>query len=464
MNQREEYNNQFEENNTAKNVVSNIDLSKDLDTNLAFLLNSKTNKKELIAAVDFIKQSFNAKYPQQIERVFIRKLNPTKADFYKQVINFVEQTIPNTCLKCHNGYTPLSQDPNDGDVDVECIKCRIPAHSKCYKTQDIDVNQGIVYMCQGCMQNLGKEKPDDDAVEKEEKEVNVEAESPADTESDDSSEDEQKESPWEKVDRKKNRKKKSKGEQSKPKEDKNKTLGNRKMKKKEEVCPLLIDGNCPHGGAGKECEYTHKRRCYRYINFGTKEMHRGGCKFGDECRFLHPTLCKNSVGLNTCLNENCQYAHLKNTHMKKPYEEKNNSNSYRKPNMRGNSSPYGSFRRNEQVQFLPTDYSSTNRNKFFNPGDNGWNRGSASQSEYHPTDHRTQSYNQSSRGWNNTNNQDGLLRQNQVFLEQAMERMQREILCQVPKQVEELFRVIQTREMYKASFPQVPMQVPMQTK
>lgn len=120
-------------------------------------------------------------------------------------------------------------------------------------------------------------------------------------------------------------------------------MSTQKMKKKEEVCPLLIDGNCPHGGAGKECEYTHKRRCYGYLNFSTKEMHRGGCKFGDECRFLHPTLCKNSVGLNTCLNEYCQYAHLKNTHMKKTYEDKNNSNSYRKPNMRGNSSPYGGY-------------------------------------------------------------------------------------------------------------------------
>ena len=109
---------------------------------------------------------------------------------------------------------------------------------------------------------------------------------------------------------------------------------------KDEICPLLIEGKCPNGISGKGCRYQHKKMCRNYCSFGSKDMHKAGCRFGEKCKYLHPKLCQNSVTMKMCLNEDCKLTHLKYTkrqksndrfqsdYFKGPVAQRENTNSY----------------------------------------------------------------------------------------------------------------------------------------
>ena len=83
------------------------------------------------------------------------------------------------------------------------------------------------------------------------------------------------------------------------------------------VCELYKSRKCPHGLTGKRlirgerCPKNHPPRCHRYCRHG--EDPKMGCKFGPECRYYHPKLCRQSVLRRVCLNPDCTYNHLKFT-------------------------------------------------------------------------------------------------------------------------------------------------------
>lgn len=83
------------------------------------------------------------------------------------------------------------------------------------------------------------------------------------------------------------------------------------------VCELYKERKCPHGLTGKRlirgerCAKNHPPRCHRYCRYG--EDPKMGCKFGPECRYYHPKLCRQSVLRRVCLNPDCLYNHLKFT-------------------------------------------------------------------------------------------------------------------------------------------------------
>ena len=435
-----EYYAQFQENANVKTVIEKVDTSKDRDSNLALLYDTGMNLPGYKEAVNFLKLKFAEKYPVQVGKVFVTKQKMKKVDYMKQIISFVQHTLPSTCLKCDGNYAPFAQ-ADSAIGDVECIKCRIPAHRECYKGDDINRDKGIVFMCQSCLVSVGKEEKEE---EKKKDDVDGKHESASDDASDSEDEDSDHKSWTEKKSKRKKKISKSKlvivTDESSSEENEKKSS---KPKKKPQVCPLLIDGNCPHGAAGHQCEYTHIRKCYKFINYGTVDMHKRGCKFGDKCRYLHPTLCNNSVNLKICLNKHCQYAHLKNTQseLNKPNEasySKRDQHQYRGNGNRGQQNPRGntSYRGNSPG-YNQRQYTSTNQRS-----PNAWSRNNYRARESDDRDYRPDSYGQS------TYVNDSSQSQNQPFLEQALERMEKRMLSQMEMQFRKMHEAY-----YNEQFP-----------
>ena len=86
------------------------------------------------------------------------------------------------------------------------------------------------------------------------------------------------------------------------------------------ICNKYKKGTCRHGIKGtkivdgKPCSFDHPKRCFQYCKFGLGG--RLGCRWGKECRYFHPVLCKSSVSSRECLIETCTYVHLKGTKRK----------------------------------------------------------------------------------------------------------------------------------------------------
>ncbi|KAL5271626.1 hypothetical protein ACHWQZ_G002039 [Mnemiopsis leidyi] len=85
----------------------------------------------------------------------------------------------------------------------------------------------------------------------------------------------------------------------------------------ETVCDAYKRRQCPHGLTGKRlidgqpCKFKHPPRCFRWCKHGDNQ--RLGCTKGNDCKYLHPKLCRNSVLKRYCPNQDCSYHHLKHT-------------------------------------------------------------------------------------------------------------------------------------------------------
>ena len=329
MDRRQQYNDQFSGQVTLHKLIKVVDTSSDDDLNLALIDSTKIKRADAEVAVTYLKQNFYAKYGQQIDTAFVSIPNKKKKQLFYQVIKFVHITIPTLCMVCDTDYVPMYQADSDNGV-VECIRCKVSAHNTCYKLANFNKDQGKVYMCQVCIQTIGKDKVDEAKEDKAKEKVEVnkhdEDEDTEESSEEDSSsdEDEREKGKFKKVEKKKRTKKSS---------------------KKTEICPNLLEGVCPHGASGKECEYLHKKKCNRFINYGTKEMHPGGCRFGDECHYLHPKLCQNSVMMKSCYNKSCKLAHLKSTKKNIPKTENLVSNG--RNNGRNNTQRSSSFQQQQ---------------------------------------------------------------------------------------------------------------------
>lgn len=83
------------------------------------------------------------------------------------------------------------------------------------------------------------------------------------------------------------------------------------------VCEAYKKRNCPHGLTGKRlvdgkpCPKSHPPRCFRYCKHGDNA--RLGCTKGNDCKYFHPKLCRDSVKKRVCLRKDCTFLHLKNT-------------------------------------------------------------------------------------------------------------------------------------------------------
>lgn len=384
---RDGYNNQFKPNDIAFKLICTVESTTDRDGNLALLTSLGYRKPQLKDAVEYIENNFTEKYPKAVEKI-VKKKNITKIDYLNQILDFVVFSLPHTCLKCEGDYLPYVQD-NGAEDDLKCFVCGLPAHKDCYKSEDVKLH--LVFLCQICLvaETVKSDKRNQEEVKtREEKEDSASEDSGEDSDEDtsDSSSDEK----WSKKERKVRKRKDKSG----------------KKKKRDEICPLLMEGKCPHGISGIECEYKHKNICYKYCRFGTREMHRGGCRFGEECRFLHPTICQNSLTMQVCLSETCTNVHLQKTH-RKPKESVGKQTSYRNPNIQREDSYKGNYFNSYKKE--------------------------APRYEQKKPYEQNNSYNQSYRG----NTRSFVEQQNnqEHFLSQIMERMQQQLLPQIQREI-----------------------------
>ena len=369
------YFDQFKENEWALFLFPRINLAKDRDENIATILNSNIRKNPLMDVVTFLKRKFIEKYPKAVEKLVIKN-NVTKTDLAGLLVSFIQFSKPLLCLLCNSDYLPFSQDDStDGDgagsdERIQCFVCKTPAHKNCVDITTISEQQGIVFLCCQCIERkkaedaqkeafkgaippsqasdeeISSAQPPKDATPptQQTKDDPPPTQSPQKTKawassSISSTEESSSESGAAAIQRKKRFTKKAKHKddtKKKCKDDTNKP-------KKDTICSLLMEGKCPHGISGKTCEFKHIRYCRRYCSFGDSKYHRFGCRFGKECRYLHPKLCKNSVTMKACYNEECRMTHLKFTKRKKEkdtYEShkkhysrnSNASRNYRRPN------------------------------------------------------------------------------------------------------------------------------------
>ena len=368
------YFDQFKENEWAYFLFPRINLAKDRDENIATILNSNIRKNPLLDVVTFLKRKFIEKYPKAVEKLVIKN-NVTKTDLAGLLVSFIEFSKPLLCLVCISDYLPFSQgdstdgDGADSDERVQCFVCKTPAHQNCVDITTISEKQGIVFLCCQCLERKKAEdakqeaskgaaassQPSDEEISsaqppkdatpptQQAKDDPPPTQSPQKTKawassSISSTEDSSSESGAAAIQRKKRFTKKLKHKddaKKKSKEDTDKA-------KKDTICSLLMEGKCPHGISGKTCEYKHIRYCRRFCSFGDSKYHRFGCRFGKECRYLHPKLCRNSISMKACYNEECRMTHLKFTKRKREsdsYENRRNhyprnsnaSRNYRKP-------------------------------------------------------------------------------------------------------------------------------------
>ena len=84
-------------------------------------------------------------------------------------------------------------------------------------------------------------------------------------------------------------------------------------KYKQEKCLHCIRGN--KSVNGKECEFDHPKRCFKYCSFGAT---KDGCKSGANCEYFRPTICKHSLSRRVCTNKDCTFVHLKGTKRAEP--------------------------------------------------------------------------------------------------------------------------------------------------
>ena len=323
------------------------------------MLSSNIKKEPLKSVVTFLKKNFSDKYPKAVESLVV-KVNATKVDLAGLIISFVQLSQPHTCLICNSDYLPYSNnDSTDvgSEANVKCFICKTPSHDTCVNETVVSEHQGIVFLCYNCIErkkaneldipqpNTTQPPPNgsdsslssdetsgsDSSHKKSKKNPRKSLEAPKKDQGESSKQkndqklesDADKNKSKEKVDKVN----KSKEDANKSKEDDTKSQEDANKTKIDKICSLLMEGKCPHGISGKTCKYKHKRYCWRYCSFGDSRYHRSGCKYGKECRFLHPKLCQNSVTMKKCYNQQCTLTHLRFTVRKKDDYYKNHQHS-----------------------------------------------------------------------------------------------------------------------------------------
>lgn len=338
---REKYEDQFVENDWAYYLIHRVDLTKDTDTNLAILLDTKIKKDPLIKVSTYLKGSFEEKYPEATNNLTPKKPNITKNDLISQILSFVKLTLPNLCLKCQTEYNPYLQSDRSA-MDVECFLCSIPAHRDCVKGDNIKTEEGIVFICHPCIQKKGK--PDLVLVDDTEKPATA-------AESSDE---------FEKVERKKKRLSKKKrdskhrhpeqSQQSESEEEgpKNSSSDSDSDNEKK-MCSFFKQGTCRYGISGRSggtCKFIHRKVCNPYRLYGDTKK---GCR-KKKCDYWHPPLCYKSVNSGECYKEKCRFWHLKGTYRIREDTDNQHTQS-RDPGPDEVQDPYSANQRLQNVRY-----------------------------------------------------------------------------------------------------------------
>ena len=333
---RDQYNDQFSENNWAQHIICHIDVFKSPVSNMQRVLKMGIKRDPLKAVVTFLKNKFSDKYPQAAENLNFKQ-NPTKMEMVDQIYKFVYFSAPHVCLKCTQSYCPFTQ-PSFDDA-VTCFWCKIPSHAECCKSDNVDTELGVVFLCKHCISmdtsRLREDPSTPMKVPSSPEESPIQPGQPRkkskSTSSSDSSEslhtprlpstevDSDDSSDFEIVKSKRKSKKKAKrptefdSDNSSSSDQTSKKSQTEKRKQSDKkICRFFERGTCRYGVTGKrngKCNFSHPPMCKRILNHGPKSPH--GCK-GD-CEKWHPKLCYGSLKNKECFKESCGFWHIKGT-------------------------------------------------------------------------------------------------------------------------------------------------------
>ena len=116
MSNREEeiktYCHQFKGNDWAYYLITQLEIEKGTDHNVAKIIDSNIKRAPLKSLVTYITKNFHEKYPKAVEKISL-KPNPSKVELATDVIKFVELSIPR-----HNLQTPNKTQQRKGSEEV----------------------------------------------------------------------------------------------------------------------------------------------------------------------------------------------------------------------------------------------------------------------------------------------------------------------------------------------------------
>ena len=357
---RDQYNDQFSENNWAQHIICHIDVFKSSVANIQRVLKMGIKRDPLKAVITFLKNKFSEKYPQASEHLNFKQ-NPTKMEMVDQIFNFVYNSVPHICLKCSQSYSPYTQ-PSFVNA-AHCFLCKIPSHTECCKSDDVDTELGLVFVCKHCISmdtsRLREDPPSPQKIpscpeespiqpaqrpKKAKKKKSTTAESSSESlhtpnffsaSSDESSTSEEDKTKGKTKGRNKSQSETDSESSATPNNQKNKSKSKTKKEKKKKegekkLCRFFERGICRYGVSGNrngKCSFHHPSMCKRILQHGPKSPH--GCK-GD-CEKWHPKLCFNSVRTKECFKESCSYWHIKGTIRSKENENQENKSTNEAP-------------------------------------------------------------------------------------------------------------------------------------
>ena len=83
-----------------------------------------------------------------------------------------------------------------------------------------------------------------------------------------------------------------------------------KEEKATEICRFYTRGHCNRNG---NCRFEHPSICKNFRQFGNKATDPKGCD--ENCENFHPNACRSSLQTRTCSWKDCRFFHLKGTRM-----------------------------------------------------------------------------------------------------------------------------------------------------
>jgi hypothetical protein len=299
--------------NPVKAVLQGCDPKKTYQQNVNTLSSNLFTREKLMETVAYLQESFRN---TKLAPLFV--VNPderNKKGYAKIILNCILKLTGIECMKCSVIYKP--HDPSNV-TDISCVYCQRPSHSGCYNSFQFDYEIGVVFTCKLCMPPAPPcvENPSCNAAKKSDK-------PPPDKEPKavENSENSLKLSPPPKE----ITPPPEEGKTSTPKSEKQKPESNKKVGSNTDettFCPLLLKFECPHGISGKNCEFFHPTRCFKYQTYGPQACQK------DNCKYYHPKFCRNSLAIKACFDPQCSGLHLPGT------KRKNNPQAKSKPHDR----------------------------------------------------------------------------------------------------------------------------------
>ena len=209
-------------------------------------LTENFDRNELMSAVNYIKETYNDSHQLLVQRIGKTRTKPAYAANIKSFLNGI---LPLKCEVCNDTYCHTTTE-NAQDNEVTCLICKRFSHKECHVDKP-ECTPGTYYVCSICVDSIENRKQAAAHNNKEEsviEEVNLtqgRGMSVSTLEEDEEAIPNGQGSP-------------KSNAAEKPNED---GVDNAYKESENQICPLYLEGRCPHGMRGRNCSYEHPKRC-----------------------------------------------------------------------------------------------------------------------------------------------------------------------------------------------------------